>query len=69
MDDEESEDEDFVDDGSGPSGGDDDDDEEGEDEQSEGEPMIDEDVDKEELKALKRNEKTTGKRKRPGKDR
>ena len=64
MDDEESEDdEDFVDDGSGGSGSDD---EEGEAEQDEDdESMVDESVDKDELKALKKNEQTTGKRKKP----
>lgn len=63
MDDEESEeDEDFVDDGS-----DDSDLEEGEEEQEEDDDsMIDEPVDKNELKALNKNEKTTGKRQRRG---
>lgn len=61
MDDEESEDEDFVDDGSG---NDDDDDEDGEEEQEEDMSMIDENVDKDELKALSKNEKTSGKRRR-----
>jgi len=65
MDDEESEeDEDFVDDGSGDS----DDDESGEEEQEEDMSMVDESVDKAELKALSKNEKTTGKRKRPKKE-
>ena len=64
-DDEESEDEDFVDNGSdGSSGGD----ESGEAEQSEEDmSMIDESVDKDELKALAKNEQASGKRKRPGK--
>lgn len=61
-DDEESEDEDFVDNGSDDS----DDDEEGEEEQSEDMSMIDESVDKDELKALSKNEQATGKRRRPG---
>ena len=58
-DDESSEDEDFEDNGSGS------DDESGEDEKSESDmSMVDESVDKDELKALKKNEQTTGKRKR-----
>ena len=60
MDDDESEDdEDFEDDGSGDS-----DDEEGEEEQEEDMSMIDEDVDKDELKALSKNAKTDGKRRK-----
>jgi len=60
MDDDESEDdEDFEDDGSGDS-----DDEEGEEEQEEDMSMVDEDVDKDELKALAKNAKTEGKRRK-----
>ena len=63
MDDEESEeDEDFEDNGS-----DDSDDEDGEEEQEEDESMVDETVDKAELKALSGNAKTEGKRKKPDK--
>lgn len=63
MDDDESEeDEDFVDDGSDDS----DEEEEGEEEQ-EDMSMVDESVDKAELKALSKNEKTDGKRRKPDK--
>ena len=60
MDDDESEDdEDFVDEDS-----DDSDDEEGEEEQEEDQSMADDGVDKDELKALSKNPKTEGKRRR-----